>query len=197
MALLKIDRGLNKTVNKLFFMMLGKVKDKYGTPILLRTPSMKDLDALVGYMNSLVDENADILLGKRISVKDEKQWLTDIMKRTKKGTYLYIVAERDGEIAGTANFARGIHRQSHVAGFGVSVNKKFRKLGMGSLLAKEIFKRARRKGVRIITLGVLPRNKIAIKMYRKMGFKKYGLLPRSVGMGRGYTDEILMYKSLC
>ncbi len=177
-------------------MILEKVKDKYGTPILLRTPSMKDINGLVDYMNSLVDENADILLGKKISAKEEKLWLTDIMKRTKKGTYLYIIADRGGEIAGTANFARGIHRQAHVAGFGVSVNKKFRKLGIGGLLAKEIFKRARRSGVRTITLGVLPRNKIAIRMYRKMGFKKYGLLPHALRTGHGYTDEILMCRRL-
>ena len=84
-----------------------------------------------------------------------------------------------------------------MAGFGVSVNKKFRNLGIGNLLAKEVFKHAGRSGARIITLGVLPRNKIAIKMYKKMGFKKYGLLPRSIKDGRGYTDEILMYKRLC
>ncbi|MBI4177012.1 MAG: GNAT family N-acetyltransferase [Candidatus Aenigmarchaeota archaeon] len=178
-------------------MILGKARDKRGNPVLLRTPSMKDLHRLVGYMNSLVEENANILLGKKISVKDEKSWLTDIIKRMKQGTYFYIIADVDGEIAGTANFAKGVHRQSHVAGFGVSVNKKFRKLGIGSLLAKEVFKHARRSGVRIITLGVFPRNTVAIKMYRKLGFKKYGLLPHSIRDGRGYTDEILMCRRLC
>ena len=51
-------------------MIPGKVKDKSGTPILLRTPSLKDSDGLTDYMNSLVNEDADILLGKRISVTD-------------------------------------------------------------------------------------------------------------------------------
>lgn len=177
-------------------MILGKKDDKNGNTVVLRTPSMRDLERLTKHMNNLVDENADILVDERVSLKYERAWLKDVLRRTRRGDYLYVIAERGGEIMGTANFAKGIYRQSHVAGFGVSVGKKFRKLGIGTLLAKEIFKHARKKGVKIITLGVFPGNKIALSMYKKLGFKKYGLLPKSIRLRRVYTGEILMYKNI-
>ncbi len=175
-------------------MILGKVKDKSGTPILLRAPKIGDAKEMAGFINSLVKENAYILMYKKISVKFEKEWLKNTLKAAKKRELFFVLAERSGKIVGIANFSRGRYRKRHVAELGVSVHNNARKLGIATILINEISRQAKRQGVKILVLGVFPQNKPAIGLYKKLGFKKYGVMPRGLTIGKNFVDEILMYK---
>ncbi|RIM27311.1 N-acetyltransferase, partial [Staphylococcus cohnii] len=47
--------------------------------------------------------------------------------------------------------------------------------------------------VKIIGLCVLSENTQAIRLYEKLGFKRYGREPKSIFDGHRYYDEDLMY----
>ncbi len=61
---------------------------------------------------------------------------------------------------------------SHIGYFGIVVGEKFRGRGLGEGLMKNLFGEARKRGVKEIYLNVYETNFSAIRLYKKMGFKK-------------------------
>ena len=53
----------------------------------------------------------------------------------------------------------------------IFVKREFRKKGIASLLIKNFIQITEKKGARKFRLGVNPKNKNAIKLYKKLGFK--------------------------
>ena len=50
--------------------------------------------------------------------------------------------------------------------------------------------------LQMVTLGVYANNPRAIHLYKKLGFKNYGTVPKAIHHKGKYVDEILMYKNL-
>ena len=46
----------------------------------------------------------------------------------------------------------------------------------------------------IIMLNVFANNDLAKSMYKKFGFREYGILPQGIKLEKGYADDVLMYK---
>jgi len=89
---------------------------------------------------------------------------------------LSLVAERNGDVLGYA-IALIYSSSLHLAN--IAVRKDSRRKGIGSLLLKEVEKKARKFGMKSITLEVRASNKSAQKFYKK---NKYSL----VGIQKGY-----------
>ena len=47
---------------------------------------------------------------------------------------------------------------------------------------------------KIIKLGAFSTNKIAISLYKKMGFKKVAIIPKQINFNNKLIDEIVMLK---
>ena len=90
----------------------------------------------------------------------------------------------------------GIRR--HDGSYGIVIAKDFRGIGLGKLLTKLVLQEAKKNlsGLKIVTLDVFKANKPAIKLYTKMGFKKYGELPKGVIYRGKPTDCVFMYKNI-
>lgn len=56
------------------------------------------------------------------------------------------------------------------------IKEKYRKRGVGAALVKAVLKLAKQKGARRFRVEVLIKNKSAVKFYRKLGFKDFGLV---------------------
>ncbi len=52
---------------------------KDGREVILRTPKWEDLDDLTEFINSLVDEGAEIAVNKRVSREQEAEWLGKLL----------------------------------------------------------------------------------------------------------------------
>lgn len=52
------------------------------------------------------------------------------------------------------------------------------------------------KKTKIITLAVDSKNKKAINLYKKMGFKKYGLLKNGSKINSKFINNYYMYKTI-
>ncbi len=59
---------------------------------------------------------------------------------------VFVVAEADGKIVGTARLERNEGRENHLAEFGIAVSKDYRGKGIGKLLFHECYARAKEFG---------------------------------------------------
>ena len=87
--------------------------------------------------------------------------------------------------------------ENHVGDFGITVARGFRNQGIGSLLLKCVLEEANKNlpGLKIITLRVFANNPVARKLYRKFGFKEFGLLPNGTRHREKFVDLVYMYMS--
>ena len=106
-----------------------------------------------------------------------------------------LVAEIDGEIAGTAgvDVLRNAEKTRHRAHFGVSVAKRWWGLGIGRALTEACVACARAAGYAQLELEVVADNKRAAALYRSVGFVEYGRNPRGFRPRRGgWQENVLM-----
>ncbi|MEM0470942.1 MAG: GNAT family N-acetyltransferase [Candidatus Anstonellales archaeon] len=126
------------------------------------------------YINEFVDEQAYITVQKRVNSKDELEWMYSKLQRLKEGRAFILIAidmKRD-KIAGVLELIPDHFPFQHRCEFSVSVRPEYR----GKGLAKEMFqiaiKEARKLGYLNLYLYVSAENRDAIKLYRRLGFKK-------------------------
>ncbi len=151
------------------------------------------------YINSLIEEEVMILLNKKKSLKEEKDWLKEQLKSVKKKKQIVIVAEDKNKIVGIAEIRLRRERQNHVGEFGISVKKGYRGIGLGKKLMKEVLKLAKKELVpkpKIIRLSVFSENKIAQNLYKKFGFKKVAQIPKQIQYKGKLVDEVVMIKEI-
>jgi len=80
--------------------------------------------------------------------------------------------------------------------WGVFVHPQLRKEGVARQLFMRIKGYAAENGVLQIHLAVNSENQRAKNLYESLGFKAYGLEPRSMKIGAKFHDEVLMYLRL-
>jgi ribosomal protein S18 acetylase RimI-like enzyme len=147
--------------------------------IEIRPPKMSDLNSLLAMINSLVEEKAMLTIQKKATLKEEKEYLERIIK-DKEAIHLHLLLLINGEVMGKAEVDKLKNIRNHIGELGISIKKEARGLGLGEKLAKEVSKQAIKKfKLKIITLDVRARNKIAQGLYKKMGFKKSEQLRRA------------------
>lgn len=170
-----------------------RVKTKDGKTITLRRPKMSDVKQLLEFINSLVEENAQILVNKRMTLKAEKEWLKEELKSIRKNKLHCFVAVHKGEIVGVVELKKGKWRESHIAEYAISVKKGYRKVGLATVMSKAILNIGRKdKEIKLIYLRVFHTNKVALNLYKKLGFKKVARLKKRVKYKGRYIDEIVM-----
>jgi len=166
---------------------------KNGKKVLLRIIKKGDTLQLLKFINALAAEDTYILTTKK-SLKEEKQWVEDVLKKMKKGGKVVVVAEVGGKIIGNFMIHQSTERSPHVGEFGISVLKKYRNLGIGNKMMQTFIKLGKRMGYKQFILGVFGNNKKAIILYKKYGFKEVARLPKFFLHKGKYVDDILMMR---
>ncbi len=148
------------------------------------------------FTNSLVEEEAMILVGTKKSKKDRADWLKGKISKVKKHKVVYLIAECNGEIVGTCNVELCRERMNHITGLGIGVKKNFRGVGLGKYLMESIIKMAKtdlKPSPKIIELEVYECNKPAIALYKKIGFKQVAKVPNRMQYKGKLVTEIIMH----
>jgi ribosomal protein S18 acetylase RimI-like enzyme len=175
-----------------------KIKIFNGKKIKIRKLLKKDLKKVKkfqDFINSFIEEDAQITLNKKVSLKEEKEWLIGHIKNVIKRKSVFLFAEDSNKIIGTTEISLGKNRQEHIGNFGITIRKGYRGIGLGKYLIGEIIKLAKKElkpRPKIIRLGVFPINQPALQLYRKMGFKKVARIPKQIQYKRKLIDEIIM-----
>lgn len=176
-----------------------KGRTKKGLPVVIRYLTLVDTRAMWRYINELSRERTFITYqGEKVSLKEERVFVKKQVQKIKEKRKVQLVVWSDGELIGTAAIEMGVRTTRHVGSLGISIRKSFRGMGAGSILLEMIIEEAKRRIPRleIIKLDAFATNEQAIRLYKKFGFKKHGLLLRGFKLPRGYRDEVLMYKRL-
>ena len=167
-----------------------------GRRVVLRAPRWEDLDDLLGLINSLVEEEAEIVVNERVTRDGEVEWLASVLARVERDEFVHLVAEVDGRVVASADLHPGRGSDSHVGVVGIVVKDGFRGVGVGTRMLEVIVDVARKRGLRLLVLSVFASNVRAVRLYERVGFVRCGLVPlRHFSKGK-YVDEVVMAKSL-
>lgn len=177
--------------------IIDKMKLDDGREIIIRFPEKNDAKEAWKFYNKVIKETESLSRITPVSLKDEKKWVDEVILKMKKKKSVNLFAEHDGKIIGSASIERKTdQRKSHVGRFGICILQEFTGIGLGRRMMTEIEKESRKMKLEVLELDVFGKNKIAQKLYNKMGFTSIGEIPRSVKIKDGYDSDIIMYKVL-
>ena len=177
--------------------VIKSFKARNGSHVVLRTPRWEDLDDLLDFINSLVDEKADIARAEKVSREAEIEWLTEALDQLERDETFHMVAEVNGKVIGNSEirrWRRGYER--HVGFVGVALRNGFRDVGIGTAMMKTLIEYAKKSGLIVLVLQVFATNERAIHVYEKVGFVKTGTIPKKFFKDGQFIDEITMTKIL-
>lgn len=170
---------------------------KTGKHITLRPPQQSDVDVLLDFINTLVDEDAYILINKKQTRHQEIKYVQETLKQIQSGLKVQLHAYHGQTLTGNCQITKGLYRDSHVGTFGIALAKKYRADGIGTTLATHVIDQARQKlHVSLIQLEVFSENTPAQALYKKLGFKQFGTLPQGINYQNSFIDRIYMYKEV-
>lgn len=173
--------------------ILREFEARDGRKVTLRTPTWEDLDDMLDFINSLVEEEAMILMETKQTRDQEVDWLARALSNMEKDRQVRVVAEVDGKMVGQCEVALGAGRKSHVGTLGISVKQGYRDVGIGQELMRELENQARALGVETLYLevyGISP----AMRLYERLGYREHGRLPGGIKYRGEYVDCVSMYK---
>lgn len=165
---------------------------KDGREVVLRSLQWEDLDDLLEFINSLVDEGADIVRTEKATRNDEIEWLSRYLARSEKGEIINCAAEVGGKVVANSEVGKREGSMSHVAGFGIVIKQGYRGIGIGTKIMEALIEESRSVGLKILVLEVFDTNKTAKALYSKMGFKEDGRIPNGIYKNGKYIDLIRM-----
>jgi len=164
--------------------------------ITFREPQMNDLKSSLEMINSLVDEKAYITVQKKLKLKEERKYLKQILKEKEGGTRVDLILDINGKVCGSARISLiDKETKGHVGELGISLIKDVRGRGLGEKLLRKIIEKARKElKIKIITLYAYSKNKVAINLYKKVGFKKLGTIKNGINHYGKYVNNDMMVK---
>ena len=162
--------------------------------ITIREANKFDADKVIGFMNWVTGEVDFHTYGANdfhISKEDEIKVLEIFHQRE---NCLFLIAEFRNEIVAVASLSGGIkNRVAHRATVGITVAKRFWRLGIGIKMMNIIIAYAERSEVLTkLELLVHENNLPAIKLYNQLGFYREGVFKRYFKIDGKYYDGISM-----
>jgi RimJ/RimL family protein N-acetyltransferase len=151
------------------------------------------------FINSvIVEPKSGILMNKKTTLKEEKEWLRSRLTGTKSRRTVDLAVEYDGRIVGNCDVNRLPWKHAHRADMGVALAREIRGRGVGEALMTRTIELAvsRMRGLEMIGLSAIDYNRAALSLYLKLGFVEVGRVPMSFKEGEKYFDEVLMMLQL-
>jgi RimJ/RimL family protein N-acetyltransferase len=168
-------------------------KTKDGRQVTLRAPKWDDLDDFLEFINSLVEEGAEINMDQKQTRESEADWLARELVALEKGEKIYVTGEVGGKVVANSVVTRFSSTcQSHVGLLGIAVKDGYRNIGIGTEMIKVLIEESRKMGLKILILDVYGTNKRARHVYEKVGFKEAGKIPKGIFKDGKYIDSIRM-----
>lgn len=165
---------------------------KDGRKVVLRSVRWEDLNDLIEFINSLVEEGAEILRSTNVTRGEEAEWLGKRLAQIDKGELIDCVAEVGGKVIANSEMMKRGDLMSHVGFLGIGIKSGYRGIGIGSQIMKTLIEESRKAGLKILVLDHFETNKTARLLYEKMGFKERGRIPKGICHRGKYIDLVRM-----
>lgn len=201
-ARLLSDRTSLPTMVQLRDMLEGTVVfegNHNGINIVIRHVRRDDVERLLSFINTLSREQTFILFqGEQMNLEEEARYVEGFIHKAENHLAVKLLVFHKDEFIGLADIITKERAENHVGVFGIMMTKEWRNKGIGHFLMEKVIEEAKKSiiGLKIITLGVFGNNPVAKKMYEKMGFVEYGVLPKGIKYKGELVDHIYMYKRI-
>jgi RimJ/RimL family protein N-acetyltransferase len=165
-----------------------------GREVILRTPTLEDIDDRMELLNSFVEENAEIADTTKVTRDQEAKFVSRIITKMERDELFFLVAEIGRKVIASADI-RILHGdERHVGVLGAGVRRDLRGLGIGTQMMNTLIDQAAALGLKVLTMQVFATNKRAIHVYEKVGFVQTGRIPKKHYRDGRYIDEVIMTK---
>jgi len=179
------------------FTVKGKGRGKLN--VVFRYPAVGDIREAMRLVNSVRDE-ADFL-GQMHHETMKTEWIFIKSQlrnmRLRKGVFLFV--EVNGALAGDAVISPlSLDTEAHVGHFGILLMERYTGLGIGTRLMRRMLLIAKgHTRFKIIESAYFSGNKRSARLHRKLGFRRYGLLPKGERLKSGeYGDRVFVCKKI-
>ncbi len=172
-----------------------KLTLKDGRTVTVRSPEEKDAQALLDYLNKTSEETHFLIrYPEEINFTLESEYQIINSTRESEDSAWFTVFEGDRVVANCTFAPSGYQMKlRHRCNIAIAIELDYCSCGLGSVLFERAIDTARKMGYEQIELGVYEDNDRGLALYKKMGFKEYGRIPRAFKLKDGtYIDEITM-----
>jgi ribosomal protein S18 acetylase RimI-like enzyme len=164
-----------------------------GQAVILRAPHPQDLAGLLFFVNSLVDEKAQVAINHKLTRDEEAEWLSETFLAINRGVLFFLVAESDGKIVATGEVDI---QKDNFGTVGIAVMAGYRNMSVGTKIMETLTGQAVALKLVGLVLKVFATNTQAIRFYEKLGFSKSAVNPKRHLWRSKFVDEVVMTKSL-
>ena len=163
-----------------------KLKDKQVT---LRLMEAKDREAILAFAKSLPTDDL-LFLSVDITEKEAvRVWTEDI----ENGRIITVLAETDGRIIGHGTIIQNaLTWTRHIGEIQLLLSPESRGMGLGNLLASEVFRLAKERGVQKIVARMASEQRGAKAVFERLGFNAEALLADFVIDRQGRTHDLIV-----
>ena len=158
----------------------------------------RHLNALISLLQDAVDSGASVGFLSPLASPTALDYWKQIIADVASGSRRLLVAIHDGQILGSVQLAlahklNGLHRAEIVR---LIVHRSARRRGIGRALMQEAERVAQADGRTLIILDTR-QGDVAESLYRDMGYKEVGVIPRYALSSEGkLTDTIIFFKEI-
>jgi len=162
------------------------LKDK---EISLRLMQPDDRDRLIGFAKSLPEDDLLFLAVDITRPEALDQWVHNINA----GMIKTVLAEADGRLIGHGTLSHNaLQWTRHLGEIVLLLSPDFRGIGLGSLLANELFSIARELGLQKIVARMASEQRGALQVFERLGFRAEALLGDYVIDRQGRTHDLIV-----
>lgn len=163
-----------------------KIKNR---TITLRLMQATDRDAVLAFAQSLP---ADDLLFLPIDISHPKV-VDGWMRTVGSGRTTTVVAEAEGRLIGMGTLVRSETTWArHLGNMRLLVSPEARGIGLGALLANEVFSLAQAEGMQKIVAQMAAEERGAVAVFERLGFRAEALLTDYVMDRDGRTHDLIV-----
>lgn len=175
-----------------------RIQLKNGKEAVLRSPRREDAAVMVENLRQTAAETEFLLRCPEevtMTVEQEEKFIQSINQSENNWM---ILCEVDGQYAGNCHLQLYTKLKiRHRGTVAIGLSKAFWNMGIGTAMFEEMIAIARENGAAMLELAVDACNERGVALYRKMGFREYGLLPNATRVKDGSLhDEIMMLLEL-
>jgi RimJ/RimL family protein N-acetyltransferase len=145
------------------------------------------------FINSIIAEDAFLIYNRKTTMKEEKEWKKNELKKFRERTGFLLIAKINRKIVGSSGAGKGPHRAKGNVELGIAISKEGRGIGLGEVLLRTNIRITKKfLTPKNIYLTAFELNKPALSLYKKLGFKEIAKLPEWLEHGGKYCDQIVM-----
>ncbi|MDR6998459.1 GNAT family protein [Neobacillus niacini] len=165
--------------------------------MLIREIKPEDAENFINLIKQ-VEAEADFMLmesGERKTTAEQQRKRLEQMEKECNST-IFVAKEKNELIGYLIAISGNVKRNKHSVYLVIGILTKYRGIGIGTKLFKQLEEWASEHNIHRLELSVVTRNEAGLRLYKKIGFEIEGTKRQSLYIDGEFVDEYYMSKLL-